>query len=218
MANSHSEWSALTDLIDRFCSRYPNHNTARQYRSELRALFRHVGVPHPAAPPDAAVNQWVALSVANNTRRNRLTRVCMFLRWCVRQGLVDPKVVEELTSRDNPLRSTPPLYGKLQGKFPARLLTYSEAYEVLLGVCDDSDVGRRDELILRLGLAGMRVAEIIHLRLRDLRLGPEPTIEWIGKKSRARKVAIGPALGRTTRRRVCARLSDFAPRKPALVT
>ncbi|MDA8046354.1 MAG: site-specific integrase [Actinomycetota bacterium] len=64
----------------------------------------------------------------------------------------------------------------------------------MLGVCDSSDVGRRDELVLRLGLAGMRVAEIIRLRVGDLHFGHEPTIEWIGKKNRARKVSIGPGM------------------------
>jgi integrase len=140
------------------------------------------------------VNHWVARSRANNTRRNRLARVCTFLRWCVRVGEADPALVEELTSRDNPLRATPPLYGKLQGTYPARWLTHEEAYGSLLGVCDRSDVGRRDELVLRLGLAGMQVTEIIRLSNGDLRLGTEPTIEWIGKKNRPRKVAIGPAL------------------------
>lgn len=86
------------------------------------------------------------------------------------------------------------MYGKLQGKYPARWLTHEEAYDVLLGVCDSSDVGRRDELVLRLGLAGMRVAEIIRLRVGDLHLDHDPTIEWIGKKNRARKVAIGPGM------------------------
>jgi hypothetical protein len=76
---------------------------------------------------DAAVNQWVARSKANNTRRNRLARVCTFLRWCVRLGEADPALVEELQSRENPLRAIPPLYGKLQGKHPARWLTYEEA-------------------------------------------------------------------------------------------
>jgi hypothetical protein len=91
-----------------------------------------------------------------------LARVCTFLRWCVRVGEADPALVEELSSRDNPLRATPPLYGKLQGTYPARWLTHEEAYGSLLGVCDrSSDVGRRDELVLRLGLAGMRVTEII---------------------------------------------------------
>jgi integrase len=118
----------------------------------------------------------------------------LFLRWCVRYELADPRLVEELQSRENPLRATPPLYGKLQGKYPARWLTHEEAYGSLLGVCDSSDVGRRDELVLRLGLAGMRVAEITQLRVGELHLERDPTIEWIGKKSRPRKVAIGPAM------------------------
>jgi integrase len=101
--------------------------------------------------------------------------------------------VEELQSRDNPLRATPPLYGKLQGKNPARWLTRDEAYGRLLGTCDDSDLGRRDEVILRLGLSGLRVTEITHLVVGDLQFGSEPVIQWIGKKNRPRKVAIGAA-------------------------
>lgn len=100
-------------MIDRFVSRYTNPKTSHQYRAELTALFRHVGVTHPRLLGDAAVNQWVALARANNTRRNRLTRICVFLRWCVRYELADPRLVEELQSRENPLRDTPPLYRKL---------------------------------------------------------------------------------------------------------
>jgi len=58
--------------------------------------------------------------VANNTIRNRLSRVTTFLRWCVRQGLADPVLVEALCDRNNPLWRVPRLYGKLQGKYPAR--------------------------------------------------------------------------------------------------
>jgi hypothetical protein len=103
------EWGALAALIDRFASRYTNPKTAHQYRAELTALFRHVGVPQPRALSDGAVNQWVALARANNIRRGRLARICTFLRWCVRVGEADPALVEELQSRENPLRATPPL-------------------------------------------------------------------------------------------------------------
>lgn len=40
----------------------------------------------------------------------------------------------------------------------------------------------------------MRVAEIIHLVVGDLQFGSEPVIQWIGKKNRPRKVAVGPSL------------------------
>jgi integrase len=60
---------------------------------------------------------------------------------------------------------------------------------------DGTDLGRRDEVIIRLGLAGVRAAEIIRLRVGDLRLHEaEPSIAWIGKKRRARRVVPGPSL------------------------
>ncbi len=90
MAGDHDEWLALSLLIDRFVSRYTNPKTSHQYRAELTALFRHVGVTHPRLLGDAAVNRWVAPARANNTRRNRLTRICVFLRWCARYELADP--------------------------------------------------------------------------------------------------------------------------------
>ncbi len=40
--------------------------------------------------------------LANNTIRSRRSRVCTFLRFCVRIGEADPALVEALMSRDNP--------------------------------------------------------------------------------------------------------------------
>jgi integrase len=108
----------------------------------------------------------------------------------------DPALVEVLMGRDNPLRQIPRLYGKVQAPQPARWLSHEEAFERLIGVCrDGTDLGLSDEAIIRLGLAGMRAAEIIHLRVGDFRLhDPEPRIAWIGKKRRARRVVPGPSL------------------------
>ncbi|MGH9071343.1 MAG: hypothetical protein ACRDX8_09345 [Acidimicrobiales bacterium] len=47
-----------------------------------------------------------------------MARVCTFLRWYVREGHAAPAMVEELGSRENPLRATPPVYGKLQDNYP----------------------------------------------------------------------------------------------------
>lgn len=79
---------------------------------------------------------------------------------------------------------------------PARWLSRTEAFDQLIGVCrDGTDLGLRDEALIRLGLAGMRAAEIIHLRVGDLRLhDAEARIEWIGKKRRARVIVPGPSL------------------------
>jgi integrase len=133
---------------------------------------------------------------ANNTLRNRLSRVCTFLRWCVRIGEADPALVEALASRDNPLRRTPRLYGKVQSTYPARWLTKDQAFGTLIGTCQDgTDIGLRNELVLRLGLAGVRAAEIITLRIGNLHLDDDPPqLQWIGKGSRARKIVPGRQL------------------------
>lgn len=99
-------------------------------------------------------------------------------------------------SRDNPLRQIPQLYGKARGVRPARWLSHSEASGQLIGACrDGTDLGLRDEALIRLGLAGMRAAEIFRLRVGDLRLhDAEARIEWVGKKRRARVIVPGPSL------------------------
>jgi len=112
---------------------------------------------------------------ANNTVRNRLPLAATFLRWCVREGHAAPAVVEAICDRDNPLRRVPRLYGKVQAKHPARWLTHEEAFGRLLAGCQaDGNVGMRDELVLRLGLAGVRAAEIIALTVGDLHLDDSP--------------------------------------------
>jgi integrase len=138
----------------------------------------------------------IGRSVANNTVRNRLSLATVFLRWCVREGHADPGMVEVLTDRDNPLRRVPRLYGKVQAKHPARWLTHDEAFGQLLSTCaSEGEIGLRDELVLRLGLAGLRAAEIIALEVGDLQLGDDPPqIRWIGKARRSRRIVPGAAL------------------------
>jgi len=187
------------DLISEFARRYSNGKTRHQYVAELTALFGSTGCSHPRHLTEADVLAWCGgqgRPPANNTIRNRLSRVCTFLRWCVRIGEAEPALVEAIASRDNPLRRIPRLYGKVQGKNPARWLTHEEAFGRLLGTCATDGVpGMRDELVLRLGLAGMRAAEIIALRVADLRLDHDPpTIAWIGKASRSRRLVPGRAL------------------------
>ncbi len=120
--------------------------------------------------------------------------MCTFLRWCVRVGESDPALVETLASRDNPLRRIPRLYGKVQGTHPPRWLTHDEAFGALVGACQDgTEPGLRNELLIRLGLAGVRAAEIIHMTMRNLDLDAA-RLDWIGKGSRARKIILGPKL------------------------
>src|SRR5262249_12795654 len=102
---------AAAALIEEFARRYGNDNTRRQYVAELSDLFARSRRDHPRLLTEADVLAWAGqCDLANNTKRNRLSRVCTFLRWCVRTGEVDAALVEALMSRDNPLRRTPRLY------------------------------------------------------------------------------------------------------------
>ncbi|MDA8048151.1 MAG: hypothetical protein M0Z30_23430 [Actinomycetota bacterium] len=110
----------------------------------------------PSFLTESAVLCWVGQARANNTVRNRLSRVCTFLRWCVRAGEADPALVEALSGRDNPLRQIPRLYGKVHAPRLARWLSHEEAFYRLVGACrDGTDLGLRDEVLIRLGLAGI---------------------------------------------------------------
>lgn len=119
--------------------------------------------------------------------------MCTFLRWCQREGHIDRNPAEHLQDPDSPLRTFRRTFGKVQSKHPGRWLTHEEAYGRLVGTCQDgSIVGLRDEIVLRLGLTGMRLAEIAGLGIGDVsRL---PLITWTGKGHTPRKTTAGRGL------------------------
>ncbi len=130
---------------------------------------------------------------ANNTVYQRTTKVLTFLRWCQRGGLVEHNPGERLRDPDSPLRSYRRTYGKVQAHNPGRWLTYDEAFVRLVGACDDGTlIGLRDEIVIRLGLTGLRVSEIAHLRIDNLRHAP--TLAWTGKGHSPRTATLGTAL------------------------
>jgi integrase len=55
-------------------------------------------------------------------------------------------------------------------------------------------MGRRDELVIRLGLAGVRAQEIVGLEIGNLRdLDTDhPTLYWTGKRYKPLHIALGP--------------------------
>ena len=95
--------------------------------------------------------------------------------------------------RGSPLRTYRRTYGKVQARNPGRWLTYEEAYGRLVGVCQDGTiVGTRDEIVIRLGLLGLRLAEISALSSKWPR--QLPAITWTGKGHKPRRITAGPAL------------------------
>ena len=187
---------AYPALIAEFVRRYNSDKTRREYVTDLTSLFETSGRHHPRQLTESDVLAWASgngRKLANNSIRSRLSTACVFIRWCVRTGEGDPALMAALMDRDNPLLRIPRLYGKVQGKYPARWLTHEEAFGRLVPACDDgTEIGLRDQLVLRLGLAGMRAAEITALTIGNLRLADNPPeIAWIGKGNRPRRMVPG---------------------------
>ena len=102
----------------------------------------------------------------------------------MRQGLIDSDVVEEAVGADSPLRRIPRTYGKVQDKHPARWLTHDEAIQLVAACQDGTDLGLRDEIVIRLGLLGLRASEIGHLTFGAIH--DDGHITWMGKGHKAR--------------------------------
>ena len=160
----------------------------------LTQLFRHSGRAHPAELTEDDLLIWATHgNPANNTVYQRVCRARTFLRWCERYGYVAVNVADHLADPDSPLRTYHRTYGKVQARNPGRWLTHDEAYGQLLATCQDGTaIGLRDELIIRLGLMGMRLFEIRSLTIGDLR--QLPTITWTGKGRKPRQATAGARL------------------------
>jgi integrase/recombinase XerD len=184
----------LAAILDQFLARYSNPATARVYRHQLARLFRYSGRRHPSQLTETDLLTFCTRGEpANNTVYQRTAYVCTFLRWCERSGLVAENPSRYLREPDSPLRTYKRTYGKVQDRNPGHWLTYEQAFGQLVGACQDGTLaGLRDEIAVRLGLAGMRLSEIVHLpvgAVTDL-----PTIRWTGKGHKPRKAIAGGAL------------------------
>ncbi len=154
-------------------------------------MFRDTGTTHPEQITTRALLTWISDAKANNTVRARLSTSRAFFRWCVLAGIITTSPSDLLP---NITKQYPTTYGKVQQKHPARFLSHGEAFGDLIGACQvrADDVGHRDELVIRLGLNGMRVNEIANLTVRATSQLPE--VKWIGKANRARTLTAGHVL------------------------
>ncbi|MEY2567377.1 MAG: integrase/recombinase XerC [Actinomycetota bacterium] len=160
-------------------------------------LFRQAGVLHPAQLTESHLHAWVTgngQTLANNTVRQRISEARTFLSWCERHGLLDAaNPAADLLAPHSPLRRYQRVYGKQQAKHPARWLTRDEAFGTLVASTQDgTDTGLRDEIALRLGLLGLRAAEIAGLTWAAF--AGMPTIRWTGKGHKPRTAEAGAAL------------------------
>ncbi|HET9731601.1 MAG TPA: tyrosine-type recombinase/integrase [Acidimicrobiales bacterium] len=180
-------------------------------------LFRSTGVDDPSDLRECDLIAFcTAGDPANNTVYQRASKVCTFLAWCQREGHIDSNPAAHLRDVRSPLRTYRRTYGKVQAKHPGRWLTREEAYGRLVGSCRDGTVvGLRDELVIRLGLLGLRLSEIGALRLDNLR--QLPSITWTGKGRKPRRVVAGSAF-REVLDTYLAQYPDPGPDAPLICT
>jgi integrase len=190
----NSDQRELASILAEFTGRYPNPKTAADARKTLEQLFRYSGRQRPADLTETDLLSWATHGdPANNTVYQRTSKARTFLRWCERTGYVTHNVADHLADPDSPLKTYHRTYGKVQAQNPGRWLTHDEAYGRLIGACQDgTTIGLRDELVIRLGLMGMRLAEIRNLTLSNLR--QLPTITWTGKGRKPRQATAGTSL------------------------
>ncbi len=189
----------LSALLADYLTQYTNPITHAQNAQRLNHLFRTTGKRHPDAVTEAELFTWCTGDgkLANNTVRQRLSTVRTFYRWCHELDIVEKDPTTRLLGLR---RSYPKTYGKVQAKHGGRWLSRDDAFSTLLGPCQDGTPGgMRDELAIRLGLAGIRNAEICHMAWGNYDRSTG-RLHWTGKGRRPREVT----LGTTTRHLVTA--------------
>jgi integrase len=181
-------------LIATFVGRYANPTTKANYQGILRALFLHADATHPGQLTEAAIVAYcVSGAPANNTVYCRRSAIRRFLAWCEAHAIPTGTPAHALSDSTSPLRTYKKTYGKVQGRHPGRWLTYDQAYRQLLAPCQDGTLlGLRDEIILRLGLLGLRANEIRTLTVGDV--AQLPRITWTGKGRKPRRAVTGSSL------------------------
>jgi integrase len=165
---------------------YISVDTARR-RSELRYLLDLTVTAMTAWLTRPNHNGSPAM---NNTIRQRLSYLRGFVAYCVAEGHLEADQTAELVRQIT--KRYPKVYGKRQAKNPARFLTYEEAFTRLIPACSDGTwIGSRDNVAIRLGLLGLRRAE-----LRSLTWGMyhHGVILCPGKGNKVRQVQPGPTL------------------------
>ena len=193
--------------------RWTNATTIRRNEYILRLMVRDLGLTSLSDLTTTGLIRWCAgadrpTRLANNTVRGRTAVLAAFLRWCARTGVPAPPA-EVLTDRDSPLRQYRPTYGKAQSHYPPRWLTRDEAFGSLLAAIDSTTpIGLRDEIVLRLGLSGVRAQEITALTVGDVRElhTDRPSLHWMGKRYKPLHISLGRATADALRRY----LADYA--------
>jgi integrase len=187
------------DHVTAFIARYQSANTRKCTRQALTTLFINGGQTLRNITEDdliaAATYSTKGRKLANNTVYGRASTYRQFFAWCQKTGRRDENPAEALRDRYNPLASFTRTYGGAQAAHPKHWLTREQAYADLIDACRLArcpELALRDEIALRLGLAGLRRFEIASLTVAHVaRL---PRLNWTGKRNKPRNATLHPRL------------------------
>jgi integrase len=188
-----SDENPIPALVARFVTAHP-HLQARtiakyRYLNALPGLTTADLYEWITAPSTGRGGRGPVRPRSNNDVRCRLSIARNFISFLIRENVLDRDPLAD--AYRHIAKYHPRLYGKRQEDHCARFLTQDEAHQLLNACQDGTWKGSRDQLAIRLGLLGLRKAEILRLQWRHYQLG---VIRCPGKGNRIREVHPGPQL------------------------
>ncbi len=177
--------TAVAAYLEHLAARGDSPHTWRAYRTALRQwlAFTEASGADWTAPGRDHLRAYLAYlvdarGVSRATEAHRLTILRSFYRWCAREGLVDG----------------PPLRGIRGPRGRRRLprpLSHAQVTRLLEGITDTDPLALRDRALLETAYAaGLRIEELVGLRLADLDL-ERRCLRVVGKGDRERECPIG---------------------------
>ncbi len=163
-----------------------SYNTQISYERDLRKLkeyLEHQGITKVQEVRETSLNSYVLFLEKEGKAASTVSRYIAslkgFFEYCLRQGVISSDPAERLK---------PP---KVEKKFP-QILTISETQRLMEGPDVQCDKGIRDRAMLELLYAtGIRVSELISLKVKDMNIGMEYVI--CHEKSKDRIIPFGSA-------------------------
>jgi integrase len=187
------------DHVSAFVARYQSANSRQTITQALSILFTSTGKALRTVTEDdliaGATHSATGRTLANNTVYGRVSTYRQFFAWCAKTGRRQDNPAEALRDRYNPLASFTRTYGGAQAAHPKHWLTREQAYTDLIDACQLApcpELALRDEIALRLGLAGLRRFEIASLTVAHV--AQLPHLAWTGKRNKPRKATLHPRL------------------------
>lgn len=185
LLQSFAGWMAMDEYLSDMRLRNCSARTIQEYRKVLRNYFLETG-DYSLGAARSTLRGWVSSMYERGLRASTVaTRVGVlrgFFRFAFREGLAPDELSKHLPRV------------KLGKQLP-KALSPEEIRAFMETVCNNGERGRRDLVVFRLLYAcGLRVSEVVTLRIEDVDLG-SGTLRVTGKGNKERRLFLRPAVG-----------------------